>query len=111
MRLSNTVMAEWGTDVWIGRNERTLNKVGVTRPCTEDKVPVVDITKIDISNLRTEWDRIPQWHKLSENGRGALCNCWVYDWARKGSVRCSHSQQGRQTQNCTSYLFHKLPFI
>lgn len=44
MLLSKVVMADWDTDLRIGRNAFTCKHLGVTLPCTEDKVLVLDIT-------------------------------------------------------------------
>lgn len=54
--LSNAVMADWDIDVWTDRNTLTLHKFSVTLPVAEDKVLVVDITDIEITSLRNEWN-------------------------------------------------------
>lgn len=70
MLLHNAVMAEWDTGMRPGQDELTLNHVGNALPCTYDRVPVIAITEIDISNLREAWHRIPQWYTMSDHGHG-----------------------------------------
>lgn len=67
MLRSTAVVAEWDTDLWIGRNVLTFNNCVVTLPFAEDKFLVIDISDIGVSNLRKEWSRMQQWYKLSEN--------------------------------------------
>lgn len=69
---SKTVVADWGTDLRIGRNTLTLDTCGVALPFIEDAVPVIDIVVDDRPNLRKQWHRIPQAYTLSELGLWTL---------------------------------------
>lgn len=66
--LSKAVMSDVDTDLCIGRNGFALNTIIVTFPVTEDTLPVVDLTDIDIMNLHKEWPRIPILYNMSEKG-------------------------------------------
>lgn len=77
MLLSKAAMAERDTDLRVGRNALTLNTFGVTLPFAEVTVLVVGITDIDVSHCLDEWNRIPNWYKLSELGPWTLSvNTW-----------------------------------
>lgn len=72
-------MSYWDIELRRGRSALTLNNVGVTIPFTEETVPVIDSTDIDITNLRKSSSSIPQGYNLSEHGP------WVW------SVKKSHT--------------------
>lgn len=60
---SKAAMADWDTDLRIGRNAFTLNTCGVTLPVPEDNISVIGVVYIDTQALRKPWPIRPQGYK------------------------------------------------
>lgn len=71
MFLNKAVLSDWDDDVWMGRNEITLNHCNVTIPFIGDKVLVIDNLGVDIGSLRRGRAKTPKWYKLSDRGHWA----------------------------------------